>query len=153
MHNNARVCVAVFSVLLADIVALRLHLMTSSVKLKKNKYLLEDPKEWLKHKFPFENLWFTWAKFDCFDGSLMVGRCALNWRLRVTDRANLANLDSPTAMMNWKKGNLVGIRIRFLRRRKQNINKINKLTTFCIFRFDGLLECCDIAKREQQQYH
>lgn len=37
----------------------------------------------------------TWARFDCFVESFSVGRWALNCRLRVTERANLANLDSP----------------------------------------------------------
>lgn len=48
-------------------------------------------------------IYITWAKFDCFDGSLSVGICALNWRLRVTERASFANFDKP--MAKWNKQN------------------------------------------------
>lgn len=43
----------------------------------------------------------TCARFDCFVGSLSVGRCALNWRLRVTDRANFANFERPRTLI-WE---------------------------------------------------
>lgn len=63
------------------------------------------------HKnYSFEKLFaiiYTWAKFDCFDGSLSVGMCALNWRLRVTERASLANFDNPWIEKNNKNEKLL----------------------------------------------
>lgn len=45
-------------------------------------------------------LGLTCAKLDCFVGSFSVGRWALNWRLRVTDLANLANFERPKTGKN-----------------------------------------------------
>lgn len=42
----------------------------------------------------------TCARFDCFVGSFSVGKCALNCRLRVTDRASLANFERPKTGRN-----------------------------------------------------
>lgn len=38
----------------------------------------------------------TWARFDCFAVSFIVGRWELNCRLRVTERASFANFERPT---------------------------------------------------------
>lgn len=38
----------------------------------------------------------TWARFDCFVESFIVGRWELNCLLRVTDRASFANFDKPS---------------------------------------------------------
>lgn len=123
MHNNAVKCVVVSLVLLVDIVALHQRLMTSS----ETQWICRDNNcisDLANSAGELE--WLTWAKFDCFVGSLRVGR-ALNWRLRVTDRANFANFDRPPLLSSLSMGCLSAVISR-----KVNKNNTTKSPSFRI---------------------